>query len=227
MTPPTDRKRALLYLHGFASGPTSNKVRFFRDRFRECRLDLNVPDLAEGDFEHLTITGQLRVIERAAAGRNVTLIGSSLGGYLAALYASEHPEIERLVLLAPAFHFADRWAARVGAAGMAEWARTGKLDVFHYAENRSMQLDYRFYEDAREYPKEPGFLQPALLIHGYRDDVVPASLSEDFASRHPNAVLHVLDSGHELTDVLEPIWRLTRDFLGAGESRVANSHPCI
>ena len=216
MTLPTDRKPRFLYLHGFASGPGSSKARHFHDRFAECGIELEILDLAEGDFEHLTITGQLRVIERAACGEPVTLLGSSLGGYLAALYASEHPEVERLVLLAPAFRFPSRWRERVGAEGMAEWARTRKLEVFHYAQGRPVPLDYAFYEDGQNYPDEPVFQQPALLIHGIRDDVVPVQLSQIYAIRHPNTVLHVLDSGHELTDVLKPIWQLIRDFLRLG-----------
>jgi pimeloyl-ACP methyl ester carboxylesterase len=208
-----DRKPRFLYLHGFASGPSSSKARYFRDRFSECGTELEILDLAQGDFEHLTTTGQLRVIEKAACGEPVTLIGSSLGGYLAALYASTHSEVRRLLLLAPAFCFPSRWRERVGPEGMADWARTRKLDVFHYGEGRSMPLDYVFYEDATKYPDEPEFHQPALLIHGTRDEVVPAELSKSYASKHQNAVLYLLDSGHELTEVLEPIWRLSRDFL--------------
>jgi pimeloyl-ACP methyl ester carboxylesterase len=213
VTAAIDRKPPVLYLHGFASGPGSSKARFFRDRFSERGLPLDILDLAGGDFEHLTVTGQLRVIDRAAAGRRVVLIGSSPGGYLAALYASTHPEVDRLVLLAPAFEFPQRWPERVGPAGMADWARIGKLEVFHYAEGRPMLLDYGFYQDARSYPSEPSFRQPALLFHGTRDDVVPPALSQSYAERHPNVVLHLLDSGHELTDVLDRIWRCTHDFL--------------
>jgi pimeloyl-ACP methyl ester carboxylesterase len=209
----TDRKPRFLYLHGFASGPTSGKAQFFRQRFADLGIELEILDLAEGDFEHLTVSRQLKTIERAAAGQPVTLIGSSLGGYLAALYASTHPDVERLVLLAPAFCFPSRWPERIGADAMAEWVKTRKLEVFHYAENRTVLLDYGFYEDGRNHPEEPDFAQPALLIHGTRDDVVPAQLSLRFAVRRENVVLHLLDSGHELTDVLEPIWQLTRDFL--------------
>ena len=102
----------LLYLHGFASGPASKKARIFRDRFADAGIQLNVPDLAAGDFENLTITAQLGVVEREAGGGPVRLIGSSMGGYLAALYASRHPETERMVLLAPAFDFVRRWQER-------------------------------------------------------------------------------------------------------------------
>ena len=91
-----------VYLHGFASGPSSQKARFFRERFAELGIGLEIPDLAEGRFEQLTISGQLGVMERAIGGDPATLIGSSMGGYLAALYAARHPEVEKLVLLAPA-----------------------------------------------------------------------------------------------------------------------------
>src|SRR5438128_2592048 len=108
----------ILYLHGFASGPASKKARYFRDRFAERGVSIEIPDLAAGDFDHLTITGQLGVIERAVHDEPVCLIGSSLGGYLAALYASQHQEAERLVLMAPAFNFVAGWREWVGAEAM-------------------------------------------------------------------------------------------------------------
>ncbi len=39
-----------IYLHGFASSPSSRKARFFEERFRELGIGLEVPDLAEGRF---------------------------------------------------------------------------------------------------------------------------------------------------------------------------------
>src|SRR4051794_14055045 len=106
----------LIYLHGFASGPQSSKAQFFRRRFEEIGVKMRIPDLTEGDFERLTIGGQLRVIESLAQGEPVSLMGSSMGGYLAALYAARHPEVGRIVLLAPAFGFARRWPLRLGDA---------------------------------------------------------------------------------------------------------------
>ena len=54
----------LIYLHGFASGPMSSKAQFFRRRFEELGIEMRIPDLSEGNFEQLTISGQLRVIVR-------------------------------------------------------------------------------------------------------------------------------------------------------------------
>ena len=196
----------IIYLHGFASGPASRKASFFRERIPS----LEVPDLADGDFEHLTIGGQLQVVEDLAAGEPVSLIGSSLGGYLAALYAASHPETVRLVLMAPAFAFARRWAEAPEAG---TWRKNGFLEVYHYGEKHSRRLSYQFIEDALRYEDFPEFGQPALIFHGIRDDVVPARFSSEFAAKHANVRLCLLDSDHELLDVLEAIWQGTRPFL--------------
>jgi pimeloyl-ACP methyl ester carboxylesterase len=196
----------IVYLHGFASGPASQKASFFRARIPQ----LEVPDLAGGDFENLTITGQLKVIENLAAGDPVALIGSSLGGYLAALYAARHPEVTRLVLLAPALGFARRWAQSINVE---EWRCNGFIEVYHYGEKRQRKLGYQLLEDAAAYEDSPSFPQPALLFHGTRDSVVPSQGSEQFAASHPNVRLRPLDSGHELVDVLDTIWQETAPFL--------------
>jgi len=38
-------------------------------------------------------------------------------------------------------------------------------------------------------------------------------VSERFAASHPNVKLRLLDSGHELMDVLDEMWQDTREFL--------------
>ena len=202
-----------MYLHGFASGPGSRKARFLRERFAELGMALETPDLAEGDFAHLTLTGQLRVIETVSRGEAVTLIGSSMGGYLAALYAARHPEVDKLVLLAPAFSFLARWPQTLGAQAIDQWKHTGWLKVFHYADGRERELSYQLVEDARQYEAYPDCSQPALVFHGRNDTVVPAEYSAAFVERHPNATLRILESGHELTDVLNDIWIETEPFL--------------
>jgi hypothetical protein len=193
----------ILYLHGFASGPGSSKARYFRSLLESAGANVEIPDLAAGDFEHLTITGQLDLIARAAAGHPVSLIGSSMGGYLAALYAARHPELEKLVLLAPGFGFGRRWPEYIGNEQAENWRRKGTMEVFHYAENRKVALGYQLLEDARRYEDEPDFAQPALIFHGAHDDVVPASYSQQFAASHPNVKLEILDSCHELLNVLD------------------------
>jgi len=202
----------ILYLHGFASGPSSGKAQYFRERLAAAGASVDVPDLAEGDFENLNITRQLAVIERAAADESVSLIGSSMGGYLAALYAARHPEVSRVVLLAPAFSFARRWPEKLGPLAD-EWRRTGAMEVFHYADNRPRRIGYQLIEDGARYEDYPDFHQPALIFHGAHDDVVPSRFSEEFAASHPNARLEILDSDHQLLNVLEAMMAKVSAFL--------------
>ena len=203
----------IVYLHGFASGPTSKKAQFFRDRFAQLGIGLEIPDLADGHFERLTITGQLQVIERASRGEPVTLIGSSMGGYLAALFAARHAEVEKIVLMAPAFCFSTRWPQTLGDATMEEWQRSGVLKVFHYSQGRTVELGYQLIDDGRQYEDYPQVGQPTLIFHGKNDTVVPADLSVQFASRHAQAQLHVMESDHELLNVLDDMWMETERFL--------------
>ncbi len=203
----------LIYLHGFASGPRSSKAQFFRERLSQIGIPLEIPDLAQGDFEHLTITGQLEAVGAAAKGRPVTLIGSSMGGYVAALYAARHPEVTSLILLAPAFAFSARWPQVLGEERAQEWARTGVMDVYHFGEGRQRQLSDQLCLDGSRYEDYPDVTQPALILHGRNDTVVPLEHSVRFARGRSNVTLRTLDSGHELLDVLPEIWDESWKFL--------------
>jgi pimeloyl-ACP methyl ester carboxylesterase len=207
--------RRYVYLHGFASGPGSKKAQFFREQLAKSGIDLTIPDLAQGDFEHLTITGQLDVIREAVDGGPAVLIGSSMGGYLAALYAAGNAEIARLVLMAPAFAFPARWPQIVGEAEARQWRQNGFLPFYHYGEQRERLLSYRIIEDGMRYPGYPDFRQPALIFHGRNDSTVPPHLSEHFACEHHHAKLTLLDSDHELIDALPAIWEQSVEFLTA------------
>jgi len=204
----------VVYLHGFASGPMSTKAQYFRLKLAQNGVKCDIPQLDEGNFEGMTVSGQLRVIEGAVRGEQVVMMGSSLGGYLAALFAARHPNIQRLVLLAPAFQFPTRWRSRFSAEEFAQWKSEGTRTFFHYGYKEERPLGYRFVEDAVQFEDNPDFQQPALVVHGLHDDVVPVEASKSFARNRPNVELRVVDSGHELTDVLDRLWYETAMFLG-------------
>ncbi len=207
-----------VYLHGFASSPSSRKARFFEERFRELGIGLEVPDLAEGNFRNLTITAQLKVMERVCRHEPVSLIGSSMGGYLAALYAARHPEVTKVVLMAPACSFVSPWSETLGEPAMEQWKRTNTLEVFHCSEGRPVELGYQLIEDAQQYEAYPDFGQPTLIFQGRDDKVVPPEYAETFAARHSNASLRMLDSDHARVNVLEEMWREPEAFYWPGNS---------
>ncbi|MEO8049999.1 MAG: YqiA/YcfP family alpha/beta fold hydrolase [Acidobacteriota bacterium] len=212
----------VVYLHGFASSPQSTKARFFGDHFAEAGVAFDAPQLDEGQFHNLTITGQMLVVGKAVAtqaekltpGEPLVLMGSSLGGYLAALYAARHPRyVDRLVLLAPAFRFLERWRVRLSPTEIEQWKRDGSILMYHYGSKTAQRLGYQFLEDAAGYEAVPDFHQRALILHGTNDTVVPCQVSYDFALEHVHARLALFESGHELTDVLEGLWREASAFL--------------
>ncbi len=204
----------VIYLHGFASSPASSKARFFSRKLQEAGASVSIPALDGGDFRNLTITSQLDIVEREARGESVVLMGSSLGGYLSAIYAARHrQQVDRAILMAPAFCFASRWSAELAA--LEEWKRSGVMEMFHYGDHRNRELSYNLITDGLEYEDYPDVSQPTLILHGALDPVVPVSLSEEFAKRHTATTrLRVFPkSGHELTDVVDDMWTEVVSFL--------------
>ncbi len=206
----------LLYLHGFASGPSSHKADVLSRRFAAIGVSVTVPDLTPGEdgFERSSPSSMLSIAEDllAAAEPPHALIGSSLGGYLAAVIASRNPSVERLVLLAPAFRLFERWSARLTARELDDWRANG-LETMHFASNRRRRVGWQFFEDARRYPAFPEVHVPALCIAGTRDETVPFADVEAFVARTPSARLVAVDDGHELAASLDRIFDEARAFL--------------
>lgn len=209
------------YLHGFASGPTSSKGRWLKDRFAEKGRELLLPDLTPGPdgFERATPLTMLseaeKLLSSAKEGEPRVLIGSSLGGLIGSLAASRHPaRIDKLVLLAPAFRLAERWRGRMDPEELANFQRQGSMLVDHYATGTRRSMPYRFLEDADTLPAFPTVTQPVLCIAGRFDELVPLADVEAFAKMTPSANLVVFEDGHELVASLPGIWERIVEFLG-------------
>jgi hypothetical protein len=196
-----------IYLHGFASSPDSAKARFIRDRFLEKQIFLSVPDLNQNNFSELTLTRQIRQVSQEFNDVPVTLIGSSLGGLTAAWLGEKYPQIERLVLLAPAFGFLSSYLTRLGSEAVQNWQESGFLSVYHYAEKRSLPLSYQFVLDSQNYADHALRRSiPTLILHGQRDEVIPLTASQEYAQSRSWAELIELDSDHGLGNALPEIW---------------------
>ncbi len=208
-----------IYLHGFASSPQSTKAQFLGHCWQNRGLAMEIPDLNGDDFSSLTLTRQIvqvgQLIEQSQLP--VTLIGSSFGGLTAAWLAETYFQVQRLVLLAPAFNFGPIWLGQLEAETLANWQKSGSLSVYHYGYRRYLPIYYKFIEDLANYPQEKLIRQlPTLIIHGRADEVIPPENSRYYAFSRPWVQLIELDSDHALTDVLTRIWAEMQLFLDIG-----------
>jgi uncharacterized protein len=208
----------VLYLHGFASSAQSTKALVFAERLAPCGLRLESPDFNEPAFETLTVSRMLDQVSDAvarAAPEPVALIGSSLGAFVAVHAAARHPEVDRLILLAPALDFATNRMRELGAEGLARWRATGRLDVFHYGYGRVMPVGYGLYEDAGRYDAFALDLpMPILIFQGLRDTVVDPAVASRFAEMRTNVTVRLLDDDHQLLSSLPLIVEESCAFLG-------------
>lgn len=202
-----------LYLHGFASGPTSSKGVYLTEQMQALGLTLECLDFNIGGFESLTISRQVEQTLAAMGDQPATVIGSSLGGLTAAWAAERSRQVERLILLAPAFQFTHIMAQSLGTDALAAWEQTGSRPFFHYVEGRELNLDYSFWRDALSLDEQQ--LQrplPTLIIHGRGDDVVPLDVSSTYAASRPWVELRSVTSDHSLSDQKQVIWELLQAF---------------
>ena len=195
-----------LYLHGFASSPSSSKGRAFIAWGTERGIDVRALDLRAPSLEHLRFSQIIaRVRETIAAegehGR-VVLIGSSLGGLTACRVAEVDPHVCALFLMAPAFRLAERWRGRLGEEAWERWRETDALEVLDHATGKNTVVDHGFVE-------ELGFLEaagdgfpdvrvPTCIVHGTKDEVVDVELSRGWAKDRRHVQLIEVDDGHDL-----------------------------
>ena len=206
----------IVYLHGFASSVHSTKATFFARKFRERGIPLHMPDFNEPEFSTLTVTRMIGQVERildAFPQGAVTLIGSSLGGFVAVQVALRR-QVDRLVLLAPALDFNGKRMHEIGDRSLAEWEQTGELNVFHYGQGRMLQVHYGLYTDVCGYDcVNANLTMPILIFQGRRDSAVSPQMVEEWSRTRPNVELHMLDDDHQLGASLNVIWTRTWKFL--------------
>jgi len=215
-----------LYLHGFASSPQSRKARFFKDKIEQNGWHCLVPDLNVPSFAALSLSAQIDLGLELINDLNETndnplvIVGSSMGGLLAALLEQElrqqrsPTKIQAIVLLAPGFGITKRWPQIIGEQGMQSWRETGFRPFFHYAANQELPLHFAFAKELEQYKTDNFEINiPTIVFHGIDDQTVPIEHARQFAQLNPAAALVELDDGHELANSLDLIWLQTCDFL--------------
>jgi pimeloyl-ACP methyl ester carboxylesterase len=207
---------AFMALHGFASSPRSRKNTALAAAFEARGLVLHRPDLNRPSFAALSFSAMLAELDRLdreLAPARWSILGSSLGGYVAALWAAANPDrVARLVLLCPAFELAQRWSTLVPPGELAAWRASGS-HPFEDATGQTVGLHFAFVEEAMRLAPMPSPRCPVRVVHGVADVRVPIETSRRFVAADPSRrSLVERDDGHELLADLDWLGREVLSF---------------
>ena len=229
-TPPAAGRAVAVFVHGLGSHRRGDKALHFAERFAWIgwgflALDLRGHGESGGSIEQLSLSRCLEDLHAALGWLAAQpsgpqpaappaappaepwtarlLIGSSMGGAVAAWYQVRHPEPGRHVaLIAPSLRFPARFA-ELPAPELAEWQRSGFRRFA--SEWIDLRLGYGLVADAARYPYAEllaRYVAPTLVLHGLQDVAVPWRESVDFLERAacPDVdVVLVKQGDHRLT----------------------------
>lgn len=165
----------LYFIHGYKSSPTGDKAVLFKKTLHAIPITYrNCPP------EDLDIHDALaRIKDTIANDHDVRLIGSSLGGYLAAATAQHDHQVTKIALLNPATIPPDVDIETIH--DMPQSILKDMIDPTLFSSRLTI---------------------PVLIIRGIQDSVVPDYWVESFA-RAQHATVIYLEDDHQLTRHLQ------------------------
>lgn len=188
--PDVGTDRLALFCHGFLSNKNSTTNRTLTPLLLErgiatFRFDFFGQGKSEGPFECITVTialqqalAALRLV-RSQGYCRIGLMGSSFGGLIAILAASQVPRDGAapsvVALKCPVPDFPEMLRLEFGKDGMDHWKRTDQIPDVTGGLN-PVRLRYAFYENCLLYNayKAAGAIQaPVLIVQGECDEYVP------------------------------------------------------
>jgi predicted esterase YcpF (UPF0227 family) len=154
---------SILYLHGFASSPESQKIRGLRPLL--APVVINAPDLNVPSFERLDFNAMVEKAYLECGGHAAAVVGSSLGA-LVALAVVQKGLRAPLVLIAPALGVADQWLDRIPTGD--------PVIVPNYALGTDAPIHRAFFEQmAKVTVDETPPPVPVTILIGSKDESVP------------------------------------------------------
>lgn len=244
---PTSREPppAVIFVHGLGSTrggekSTALEAECVRRGWAFASFDFRGHGRSDGTT--LEMTGS-RLLEDLAAvtrfvnertGGPVCLCGSSMGGWASAWLTvrfAEHEShcIAACAFVAPAFRFLE--FRRLNKAERTAWEQSGRLRVKN--EFIDLELGYGLMAEADNFRFDDlaaRFTLPAIIFHGLRDNVVPYTVSVEFAAGCAAEEVEVvlLKSGdHRLNREKERLARAACDFFAAQTALGISSHTSL
>ena len=175
----------LYYIHGYQSTPDGDKGALFKEKLNAIAIKYR-----DCEPEYLIIADCLkRISEVIKNDENVVLIGSSLGGFLAASTALHHSNIKKLILLNPAI---------IPPSTNLEKHQGVPKSIL---EN---MIDVRLFENRLD--------ADITILRGTEDDVVPNNWIVEFATAQ-EATVKFLHDDHRFSRSLTKLPAIISDIL--------------
>lgn len=183
--------RIAILCHGFLSSKTSSTnnalTRMLIDHgIATFRFDFFGQGESEGPFEQVTTSLAVEQAQKSVdlmrerGYRHIGLMGSSFGGLVATLTASQRTDLACLALKCPVVDFAEELRLEFGKDGMAQWKATDTIPNIMGGSDR-IALHYAFYEDALRqiaYVPARSISAPTVIVQGDQDEHVPLHQSQ-------------------------------------------------
>ncbi|MBH0197246.1 MAG: alpha/beta fold hydrolase [Nitrospira sp.] len=222
--------RQILFITGFLSKRWGNKSKALAQWSQEmgwgfCCYDVRGFGDSEGQFTDYTLSDWIAdartVLKSIEAGPPVTIVGNSLGSWIAWLVAQEFPVVEELVLIAPAFNMMGERAKTISKERLHDWHTAGWMPWDDDPLHRDWLLSWKWVEESEAYwAKTFDNLRSVktTILHGEQDTVISPEGSHRFASellgRHSSfpLALQLIPGDHRLSspEHLELFRRLVR-----------------
>jgi alpha-beta hydrolase superfamily lysophospholipase len=174
---------AVILCHGMESDKNSEKLVYLSRElaargFVALRFDFSFVGESSGKFEDITWSGEAEDL-RAAYGfltrrhkAKTALLGSSMGGTVALMFAAEEPEIAALVTVAAPLH-PERFPDRIlTVEQLNDWRQRGSI-VFNGRRLNGTLLEDLSRIDVVACARK--ITCPTLILHGEADAVVPVA----------------------------------------------------
>ena len=221
--------RQVLFITGFLSKRWGNKSKALAQWCAEsgwgfCCYDVRGFGDSEGKFTDYTLSDWIAdagtvvsVLKKSPVP--LTIVGNSLGGWIAWLMAQQHEHIERLILIAPAFNMMGVRAKTIAPERRHDWHRAGWMPWDDDPLHRDWPLSWKWVEESEAYwASSFDHLRHVrtTILHGTGDTVILPDGSREFVNlllrRDPTypIELRVLSGDHRLSSLehMESLRRL-------------------
>jgi len=209
--------RQILFITGFLSTRWGNKSKALAQWCEErgwgfCCYDVRGFGESEGTFTDYTLSDWIAdartVLTMLTDGNNlthppqarqdaplprVTIVGNSLGGWIAWMMAQEFAQIERLILIAPAFDGMGVRAREISDERRARWRETGWMPWDDDPLHKDWLLSWKWVEESEAYWSNrfnPLRRVTVTIFHGLQDRAIHPGVSwrfaEELLSRDPD-----------------------------------------